>query len=287
LVVIAIIAVLIGLLLPAVQKVREAANRMSCSNNLKQLGLALHSYHDVNDRFPGYYPSGLASTDPRRYSENWTFQLLPFLEQDNVYKLPFTTRAEYDAQIRHRVIPTYFCPSVPGPKVHTSSSGVVTALTNYLGVVGRQRSEWSTIGDQGLIGVYPHTSRINIASILDGTSNTIAFGERPPVPALNWGWGLRGAPDLDSLIWARYAPPDTMSIAATDESGAACPLPMYFQPPRTPTPSRCDGYHMWSYHSGGGNFALADGSVRFFNYNAGPTVLVDMSTRAGGEVISQ
>jgi prepilin-type processing-associated H-X9-DG protein len=78
-----------------------------------------------------------------------------------------------------------------------------------------------------------------------------------------------------------------MSIAATDESGAACPLPMYFQPPRTPTPSRCDGYHMWSYHSGGGNFALADGSVRFFNYNAGPTVLVDMSTRAGGEVISQ
>jgi prepilin-type N-terminal cleavage/methylation domain-containing protein/prepilin-type processing-associated H-X9-DG protein len=285
LVVIAIIAILIGLLLPAVQKVREAAARMSCSNNLKQLGLALHSYHDVNERFPGYYPNGLAATDPARYSTNWTFQLLPFIEQDNVYKLPFTTRAEFEVQIRPRVIKTYLCPSVGGEPTHTSTTGVVNALTHYLGVVGRQRSEWNTIGDQGVIGVYPSTNKVKMTSIADGTSNTIAFAERPPVPLKNWGWTV-GLPDLDSLIWAMYATPDTMSISTTNEAGVACPLPVYFQPPQSP-PSRCDGYHMWSFHSGGGNFALGDGSVRYFTYAAGPTVIVPMSTRNGGEVIQQ
>jgi prepilin-type N-terminal cleavage/methylation domain-containing protein len=87
LVVIAIIAVLIGLLLPAVQKVREAAARAKCSNNLKQIGLALHTYHDASGRYPPYYPPGLAATDPRRYTENWSYLLLPYIEQDAVYKL--------------------------------------------------------------------------------------------------------------------------------------------------------------------------------------------------------
>jgi len=285
LVVIAIIAILIGLLLPAVQKVREAAARAKCSNNLKQLALALHSYHDVNERFPGYYPNSLLATDHRRYSTNWTFELLPYIEQDNVYKLPFTNRVEFQTQIRPRVIPTYYCPSVPYPQVHTSSSGVQNAMTNYMGVVGRQRHEWNTVGDLGLIGVYPSTNKVKMTSISDGTSNTIAFAERPPVPALNWGW-TTGLPDLDSLMWAKYAPPDTMSIGTTDEAGVACPFPAYFQPPRNP-PSRCDGYHMWSFHSGGANFGLGDGSVRFFQYAAGVNVIVPMSTRANGEVISE
>jgi prepilin-type processing-associated H-X9-DG protein len=295
LVVIAIIAILIGLLLPAVQKVREAAARVKCQNNLKQLGLALHNYHDVANRYPPYRPPGIAATDPRRYTENWTFLLLPYIEQDNVYKQTFTTRAEYDALVRPRVIATYICPSVPYPSTRGSGSGL-TSLTNYLGVTGRQRSDWRAppagVGqDTGLIAVVDGTGftpmKININSVTDGTSNTLAFAERPPTPDLEWGWGLRGAPDLDSLIWARYVtPPDTPSIATTDEAGAPCPFPMHFQPPRSP-PSRCDGYHMWSFHSGGGNFALADGSVRFFNYNAGVNVIVPMSTRASGEVISE
>ena len=287
LVVIAIIAILIALLLPAVQSAREAARRTQCRNHLKQIGLALHNYHDTNGRFPTYYPSNLAATDPRRYTENWSFQLLPFIEQDNTFKQQIATRAEYDTKVRHRVIPTYLCPSCPLPSTVTASNGVVTSLTNYLGVVGRQRHEWRTIGDQGLIGVFPFTTTVKIASIQDGTSNTIAFGERPPTPDLQWGWGLRGLPDLDSLIWAKYAPPDTMDIGTTDEDGVACPFPVFFQAPRSPSPSRCDGYHMWSYHTGGANFALADGSVRFFNYQAGTTTIVEMSTRHGGEVSSQ
>ena len=95
LVVIAIIAILIGLLLPAVQKVREAAARAKCSNNMKQLGLALHNYHDVENRFPPYFPNGLALTDPKRYTENWTYKLLPYIEEGNIYNQPFTTRVQY------------------------------------------------------------------------------------------------------------------------------------------------------------------------------------------------
>jgi len=295
LVVIAIIAILIGLLLPAVQKIREAANRMKCSNNLKQLGLALHNYHDVTEQFPPYFPQGLAATDPRRYTENWTYLLLPFIEQDNVYKLPFTTRAEYIAQVVPQVIPGFYCPSSAMPKTVTSGSQVIS-LTNYMGIAGRQRSDWrappdGVNQDTGVIGVVDGSNRpmkINFASVTDGLSNTLAFGERPPTPNLDWGWALRGSPNLDSIIWARYiSPPDTLSIASTDENGVACPFPMYFQAPRSPRPSRCDGYHMWSFHTGGGNFALGDGSVRFFRYAAGLTVIVAMSTRDMGEVISE
>jgi prepilin-type N-terminal cleavage/methylation domain-containing protein/prepilin-type processing-associated H-X9-DG protein len=295
LVVIAIIAILIGLLLPAVQKIREAANRMKCSNNLKQLGLALHNYHDTTDQLPPYYPAGLAATDPRRYTENWSYLLLPYIEQDNVFKLPFTTRAEYDVQVRPKVIPTYRCPSSPLPATVTSGT-TVTSLTCYLGITGRQRSDWrlppNGVGqDTGVIGVVDSSGapmRIGFAAITDGLSNTLAFGERPPNPDLQWGWALRGSPNLDTLIWARYVvPPDTTSIGTTDESGVACPFPMYFQAPRSPRPSRCDGYHMWSFHAGGGNFALADGSVRFFRYAAGTTVIIAMATRDMGEVISE
>src|SRR5262249_14198035 len=129
--------------------------------------------------------------------------------------------------------------------------------------------------------------KINFSSVTDGLSNTLAFAERPPTPDLQWGWALRGSPNLDSLIWARYvSPPDTRSITTNDEQGVPCPFPMFFQPPRNP-PSICDGYHMWSFHTGGGNFALADGSVRFFNYSAGTTTIIAMSTRAMGEVISE
>src|SRR5262245_22536003 len=186
LVVIAIIAILIGLLLPAVQKVREAAARMKCQNNLKQLRLALHTYHDANDRYPPYrpptksttYPNGILSTDPKRYTENWSYLLLPYIEQDNIYKLPFTTVAEYDAQIRGKIIQTYLCPSNPMPSTR-GSGATLTSLTNYLGIAGRQRSDWRAppdgVGqDTGIIAVVGPDGntpmKINILSVTDGTS---------------------------------------------------------------------------------------------------------------------
>ncbi len=292
LVVIAIIAILIGLLLPAVQKVREAAARMKCSNNLKQLGLALHTYHDANDRFPPYYPAGLASTDPRRYTENWSFVLLPYIEQDNIAKQTIPTRADYFTLVRPRVIPTYICPSNTQPTTVTSGVNVI-ALGSYLGITGRQRSDWkaSPAGfgiDTGIMAVTDLTGKpvkINFSSVTDGLSNTVAFAERPAAKDLQWGWVMAGSPNLDSIGWAQYTSADTASLGTSDSVGA-CPFPMYFQAPASP-PRQCDGYHFWSYHTGGGNFAVADGSVRFFQYSAGPTIITAMSTRAMSEVISE
>ena len=288
LVVIAIIAILIGLLLPAVQKVREAAARMKCSNNLKQMVLALHTYHDANDRYPPYYPAGLPATDPRRYTENWSFLLLPYIEQTAIYNQTIPDRATYDALVRPRVIPTYVCPSNTMPTPYTNSSGVVTALGSYLGITGRQRSDWKAPPagfsmDTGVMAVTDVTGKpvkINVASVTDGLSNTVAFGERPATTDQQWGWIMRGSPNLDSIGWAQYTSADSQSITS------GCSFPMYFQAPANP-PALCDGYHLWSYHTGGGNFAVADGSVRFFRYAAGPTVVVPMSTRAMGEVITE
>jgi hypothetical protein len=114
---------------------------MSCSNNLKQLGLSLHGYHDVNNSFPTYYSTGLTTTNPQRYMENWTFQLLPYIEQDNIAKQTFANITEYRAKVRSQVVKTCICPSSSYPAASTNYNPQV-ALVNYLGVVGRHRSDW-------------------------------------------------------------------------------------------------------------------------------------------------
>jgi prepilin-type processing-associated H-X9-DG protein len=128
------------------------------------------------------------------------------------------------------------------------------------------------------------------------------FGERPPVPHLtiagyhDYGWALKvGAPDLESNLWAGFRgdmrpdaptlPIDTATLGTSDDRGA-CPFPMYFQAPASP-PRRCDGYHFWSFHPGGGHFTFADGSVRFMTYGSGPTTVLAMSTRNQGEVFTE
>jgi prepilin-type processing-associated H-X9-DG protein len=199
------------------------------------------------------------------------------------------------------------CPSSNTPGSTVFGSGTYN-LTHYLGVTGRYRGDWRPAASGGVgqdLGVIAATDvsgrplKVNMTGISDGTSNTIVFGERSPVlhtsgAYYDWGWGLRGNPNLDSIGWAVFradvqpgtgTPIDTPSIGTSDDRGA-CPFPMYFQAPASP-PRRCDGYHFWSFHTGGANFALADGSVRFFQYSAGTTVIPAMSTRANGEVISE
>src|SRR5688572_7859792 len=138
LVVIAIIAILIGLLLPAVQKVREAAARMSCTNNLKQLALACHNYHDVHERFPGY--AGGTGTGNTAL---WLPQILPYVEQSAVAQANKT-----DADI-----PTLKCPSNQSVAPYGPFGGKYWGMTHYLGVSGRRYSDYASGGDTGVIAV--------------------------------------------------------------------------------------------------------------------------------------
>ena len=259
LVVMAIIAILIGLLLPAVQKVREAASRAKCSNNLKQLALACHSYHDVNGRFPGYY-GGTSAGNPNL----WLPQILPYIEQNNIVQINKT-----DADI-----PTLKCPSAPYVAPYGPYAGKYWGITNYLGVTGRRYSDYTNGGDTGIIAVYPNTLKVTMVGISDGTSNTLLVGERPPSPDAYWGWYEFA--DFDSHLWA-------ITQSGDAYLNGPCPLPMYFQPGKINNP--CDANHFWSQHAGGANFALADGSVRYFPYSVGTTVIPLMATRNGGEIV--
>jgi prepilin-type N-terminal cleavage/methylation domain-containing protein/prepilin-type processing-associated H-X9-DG protein len=262
LVVIAIIAILIGLLLPAVQKVREAAARLQCSNNLKQLALGVHTHHDAFKTFPSFYGGG---------TSNWIYQLLPFIEQGNIQKLPI-------AQARAQPIPLLWCPSSPVDPSPGYGPGQ-WGITNYLASTGRNWLDYQT-GDTGVIGLYPSRKGVKLTEITDGTSGTTMIGERPPQSNLFYGWW--DLVDADALMWAIVPVPLTYS---TDGNGHPCNFPAFFSP--GDINNRCDLHHWWSTHGGGGgNFAFCDGSIRFLTYSAGPVILPQLATRAGGEVVT-
>jgi prepilin-type N-terminal cleavage/methylation domain-containing protein/prepilin-type processing-associated H-X9-DG protein len=303
LVVIAIIAVLIGLLLPAVQKVREAAARISCQNNLKQIGLALHNYHSSYDRFP-YENTNL--NDSHRC--NWAAHIFPYIE------LPFTPQIVAPSGfsgslpqpgIRNSaindlfVVKTYNCPSDPAPRISADGSA---AMGNYLGVNAPntdQRDYWNTNTDG--VFVYQCHNTVNISindpsavvnakgppvtfgSIADGTSNTIAVGERPAYPDLPEAsyCGAWAYSEMDSALGL----PNTKQwCASVDAAGNACPGgKQWFRPGSQD--NYCDSQHFWSLHTGGGNWLFCDGSVRFLSYNVGTQIQAALATKAGGEVI--
>lgn len=274
LVVIAIIGVLIALLLPAVQKIREAAARTKCSNNLKQVVLALHSHLDAMKSFPNH-------TGPNQLC--WMYKILPYIEQRDLYNA-----AAKDPTLFKSPVPVFICPSDTRGLADAASQdfrGVRYAMTSYLGVVGK---DYNDLPDNGVLGCYqvsgPRRSIVRLREITDGTSNTIALGERPPggdaatSDPLFWGWWAYD--DFDSLLWAQMpAMPNAKS-----KSGAACPGVNYFSPGQID--NLCDVNHFWSQHTGGGHFGFADGSVRFLDYNLGLKVVPQLATRNGAEVVN-
>ncbi len=301
LVVIAIIAILIGLLLPAVQKVREAANRMKCSNNLKQLGLAAHNYHDTIGHFPpgiGYYPPA------RGAFGTYFFHLLPYLEQDNLYyealgSVPFPppfgpTTVYYPGNnnVYSQSVPVFLCPSDPS----VDSGGIVTVNGVAFGA--------SSYAPNALISGHNNPpgpqGKTRIADITDGLSNTILHAEKyahctntvmaPPFQDGGTAWAYCTSPLAFPWLPPPMNPPGKgfgpgFCIAAFVARGApnAIGPGSIFQVQPTPFLGNCDPTRASTPHAGGIQVGLADGSVRTLAPSMSPDTWWHAVTPWGGE----
>ena len=329
LVVIAIIAILIGLLLPAVQKVREAAARMQCSNNMKQIGLAFHNFESANSHFPqgpydgdprlpgmvynepiGAYESGTTCCNAA-HPDGWShwFKILPYIEQDNVYKLakfdlppihsgrPANYNGEDD--VARALIKTYYCPSRRAP---TGYGAGLFGRCDYAGSAGFYQGEMhenqgdipdppigmtprrnertpENFGDypgrKGMIVWSAQGAKRRIADATDGLSNSLIAAEKALPPS------RQGADGGDNERW---------NNAGWDE----CVIRYHF-PPKSDTdptnfPLNKDGTNAWrryfgSAHTGGLNAVMGDGSVRFVRFNVDPISWMRVCVIDDGQVI--
>jgi prepilin-type N-terminal cleavage/methylation domain-containing protein/prepilin-type processing-associated H-X9-DG protein len=298
LVVVAIIGVLIGLLLPAVQKVREAGNRLKCENNLKQIGLALHAYHDTNRSFPrGYlastsYSDGATDTAP---GWGWGAFILPHLERDNLYRQLHLDQPVQNSPAIQTGVPVYVCPSditPDGAFPVPDGFGKTVALaapTSYAACVGGDES--ATTARTGL-GICYRNSKTRLNDITDGTSSTLLIGERAWsnaqgvwAGAIPGGVILRGQSNLcQPVVPGTWYPAATLVLAHAHLNNAL------FDPDGS---AGIDDFG--SRHPGGSNFVFADGSVHFLrsvpndnpdgSYAADGMILQALATRANGEVV--
>jgi prepilin-type processing-associated H-X9-DG protein/prepilin-type N-terminal cleavage/methylation domain-containing protein len=291
LVVIAIIAILIGLLLPAVQMVRASAARTTCQNNLKQIGIALQNYHDEI----GAFPEGAHTQYDEHYFWSWMAMLLPYVEQQNLFETAEQAALTVDANpwgglddgsgnpqnpALGTLVKTWTCPADSRTLATANPYGYTIAFTALLGNAGTDNN----FND----GVLFADSQVSIIQILDGTTNTIMVGERPPSADLNFGWWFAGAgyptgyTGLGDVTMGTRATGYVASL--NDYYGANCAtsnvglLPGAIQ-------NTCDQTHYYSLHPGGANFLFCDGSVKFLTYEAN-SVLPALGTRAGGEVVA-
>ncbi|MGL6075402.1 MAG: DUF1559 domain-containing protein [Fimbriiglobus sp.] len=305
LVVIAIIAILIGLLLPAVQKVREAAARTQCTNHLRQLGIAAHNYESSTQYFPPAWLNPTPTTthtnviqDPplndRRFT-NVLIELLPYIEQDNLKNRwnfqDINANRGPEGSTSSIVVKIFLCPSsttAQNPKA--TVLGNVYGLNSYAGVAGKNSfrafaGSAFTISNDGMFFI---NSRVRISGISDGTSNTAMFGERenkdanfdrmytnfPIAGWSGWAWCDQGNAIGDFLVGAAQPINWRIPDSATGANSSANPWVQQ----RLST--------MGSNHPGGASVAMADGSVRFVRDSTPLASLQALVTRAGGEVLN-
>ena len=282
LVVIAIIGILIGMLLPAVQQVREAARRIDCSNKSRQIGLAVLNYESANQVFPpGWIVNDIGGSNELS-GWGWSSIILPFIEAGNVEnQIDFTGSVDANEDVIAEVLPVFLCTSDPDPEIlsldteitpvgssggsgtnnpPTSSGGdsLMVARSNYSGVFGTlEVSENPRRGS----GVFFADSDIGFRDLRDGSSNTMMIGERRN--------------DLGTVTWSGVFPgvdePFARIVGAADQSPNA--IDESFE-------------NFRSYHPGGINVTLADGSTQFINDTIAQETFQGLSSVAGGEIVS-
>jgi prepilin-type N-terminal cleavage/methylation domain-containing protein len=282
LVVIAIIAILIGLLLPAVQKVREAAARTQCMNNLKQIGLALHNYHDRTGTFPpGYYDTAPWPLDDAGPGWGWAAYLLDDLEQGPLarqidYTVPVGSSSPPVPSVRATFLKVFWCPSDRMLGTFTATDGGsqswVLAHGSYVACNGNDGVDDNSTP--------PHTGAFvravkgfRIADVTDGLSNTFFVGERCTTMSLSTWAGVPTGAIVPSVR------------SPGDFSGGSALVLGHCGPHLPNDAIVTDADAMSSGHTGGVQFLLGDGSVRIIRNNISQTVYDALATRAGGEVI--
>ncbi len=278
LVVIAIVAVLIALLLPAVQQAREAARRSQCQNNLKQIGLALHNYHDSSQRFPQGW-IGITANQPDVNGLNgwgWASKLLHRIEQPALYhainfKLSVTNAANTANLLR--ALPVFRCPSDSSAETwilkNSAGTPVATLATaNYVGNFGTDGLDACLSFTPGMTcqgdGVLMHNQTIRLSDIRDGTSSTLMIGERKTRADLDW-----------HSTWAGV-------VAGGDESFQRI-LGVTDHVPNSPA-SHFDDFS--SAHTTGSFFVMADGHVKLITSNIDENVYKKLATRGGNEPVA-
>ena len=304
LVVIAIIAILIGLLLPAVQKVREAAARMSCQNNLRQIGLAIHNYHDAYQFFPASGWTTVGTGNPAGKWHSWRTAVLPYAEQENLRRLFDLNFHWWEGPNRAAAsfpVKMYECPSTGSRAPVTSAAAKLSPApgrpaltfpqplgpTDYEAIQGVQHS---SINPHLPAAIYNSTNRFsamhrdsrnNMLSVTDGTSSTImvveaaarplVYRRRTPNPGLTNDQGIG---------WADNEGPFSLDGASADGSLEGCGLNC------AGVMNRRNDNEPYSFHAGGGNFLFADGHVQFVRESVDVRTFAALCTRAAGEVVS-
>lgn len=317
LVVIAIIAILIGLLLPAVQKVREAAARMSCQNNLKQIGLAIHNYQGAQNYLPrgGSNSSSDGSSSNGQYpiSWSWMWHLLPYIEQANLYNstgasaMYTITTSGQRSTVTNTPVKLYNCPSA-----RTLTGTGVRFNADYAACGGTDDSGYAS-GNGGSNGFFVETlktdnvgaatwswsaqeNKINFTDVVDGLSNTIAVGEKQlhvlyqtKEGGDNEGWVVAGW-DPDFIRWGSLNTADYLNNTSGEGGkGGFASNSSATTPDQATAAGYTGGY--WSHrfggpHTGGASFLFGDGSVRFISFNVNSQQFVYACSRNDGNAVN-